>query len=590
MGWMSRFGDMGSQDLRAHYDRFWAECKLAGMPNLSRFVLALALLSTTMLAQQPVAAPKLVVHPAFPTGAETPLGRQVTALLADPSVSRAHWGIAVTALDGTPIYGLDEGKLFRPASNAKLFTTAAAMALLGPDVRVSTSVDMLSNPAEIIAHPTQPFIRSGVFDGVISINGDGDAFVSDRPAKYVSSYAPGQGKPLQFIEDAASAIAALGVTTVKGTINGNALAWTGDPWGETWSREDVAWGYGAPVSALTINDNQLRLTLTPSQNIHSDTPDYHVTVQIYPDTGFYTIKADVFTVAGQAANINVDHPDGPRSLRIVGHIPPGAPYVTEIAIDDPPLFAAEELKSALERHGVTVQAEVETAGAGWPIRPSEPEPDLPANMKMHTTEQATQQESEEQSRQMCAAAGIACKIVAEHVSPTMAEDVVWTLKESQNLHAEMLLRRVAYRYGNNPTAADGTWAMRQWLIESGLDRDDFVFYDGSGLSPKDLVTPRATAQLLSFATTQPWFAQWKSALPVGGVDGTLASRFKDAPLKGHVFAKTGTLGESRALSGYLDCTSGQQVIFSIMVDNHAPAGSADRAVMDKIAAAIASTQ
>jgi D-alanyl-D-alanine carboxypeptidase/D-alanyl-D-alanine-endopeptidase (penicillin-binding protein 4) len=463
------------------------------------------------------------------------------------------------------------------------------MALLGPDVRVSTFVEMLSNPAEVIAHPAQPFIRSGVFDGVISINGDGDAFVSDRPAKYVSSYAPGQGKPLQFIEDAASAIAALGVTTVKGTINGNALAWTGDPLGETWSREDVAWGYGAPVSALTINDNQLRLTLMPSQNIHSATPDYHATVQIYPDTGFYTIKADVFTVAGPAANINVDHPDGPRSLRIVGHIPPGAPYVTEIAIDDPPLFAAQALKSALEQHGVKVEAKLGTAGAEWPMWPSQHEPDL-TNMKMHTSAQATEQQLEEQGRQICAAAGERCKIVAEHTSPTMAEDVVWTLKESQNLHAEMLLRRVAYRYGNDPTAADGTWAVRQWLIESGLDRDDFVFYDGSGLSPKDLVTPRATAQLLSFATTQPWFAQWKSALPVGGVDGTLASRFKDAPLKGHVFAKTGTLGESRALSGYLDCASGQQVIFSIMVDNHTPAGSADRAVMDKIVAAIAAAE
>jgi D-alanyl-D-alanine carboxypeptidase/D-alanyl-D-alanine-endopeptidase (penicillin-binding protein 4) len=573
-----------------HHDRFWAECKLAGMSILSRFVLALALLSTTMLAQQPT-PPHLVAHPAFPTGDTTPLGAKIATLLADPSVSRAHWGIAVTALDGTPIYGLNEGKLFRPASNAKLFTTAAALALLGPDVRVSTSVEMLSMPAEMIANPIQPhpFIRSGVFDGLITINGDGDAFVSDRPAKYASSYTPGQGKPLQFIEDAASAIAALGVTTVKGTINGNAIAWTGDPWGETWSREDVAWGYGAPISALTINDNQLRLTLTPSQNIHAATPDYHATVQLYPDTGFYTITADVFTDAGRPADINIDHPNGPRSLRIVGFIPPGAPYVTEIAIDDPPLFAAQALKSALEQHGVKVEAKLGTAGAEWPMWPSQHEPDL-TNMKMHTSAQATEQQLGERGRQICAAAGERCKIVAEHVSPTMAEDVIWTLKESQNLHAEMLLRRVAYRYGNDPSAADGAWAVRQWLIESGLDRDDFVFYDGSGLSPKDLVTPRATAQLLSFATTQPWFAQWKSALPVGGVDGTLASRFKDAPLKGHIFAKTGTLGESRALSGYLDCASGQQVIFSIMVDNHIPAGSADRAVMDKIVAAIAATQ
>ena len=129
--------------------------------------------------------------------------------------------------------------------------------------------------------------------------------------------------------------------------------------------------------------------------------------------------------------------------------------------------------------------------------------------------------------------------------------------------------------------------VRAFLLHAGIDPADFVFYDGSGLSGHDLVTPRATAQLLAYATKQPWFAQWKAALPVGGEDGTLSSRFPDAPLKDHLFAKTGTLGESRGLSGYMDTASGRQVIFSIFVDDHAPNGSNDREVMDKIVAAIA---
>jgi len=563
---MSRFWDMGPQDSR--YTSF-----------MRRLLLTAFLIATAGLAQQP-ATPKPVVHPAFPTGDSTPLGQKISTLLADPTVSRAHWGIAVTALDGTPIYGFDEGKLFRPASNAKLFTTAAAMALLGPDVRVKTMVEMMANPEH--EHPA-----AGVFDGDIVIVGDGDAFLSDRPATYDHSYSPGKTDPLKFIEETAGKIAATGVHTIKGTIYGNAQAWMGDPFGETWSREDTAWGYGAPVSALTVNDNQLRLTLTPGKDIFQSkgNGDYRATAQLYPDTGFYKVTVDVSTTSGQASNVWVDHPDGPRSLHVYGHIKPGMPYTTEIAIDDPPLFAAEALKQALERHGVKMEAEVTSMNRALPG--NDPGPDLPTVMVMHPTEQATQQELEEQTKQTCSSMEGACKIVGEHVSPTMAEDVTWTLKESQNLHAEMLLRRLAYRYGADPTAADGTWAMRQWLIESGLDGNDFVFYDGSGLSPKDLVTPRATATLLSYATTQSWFAQWKAALPIGGVDGTLSSRFKEAPLKGHVFAKTGTLGESRALSGYLDCASGKQVIFSIMVDNHTPAGSADRAVMDKIVAAIA---
>ena len=73
------------------------------------------------------------------------------------------------------------------------------------------------------------------------------------------------------------------------------------------------------------------------------------------------------------------------------------------------------------------------------------------------------------------------------------------------------------------------------------------------------------------------------------MDGSLRARFPDAPLKGHVFAKTGTLGEARALSGYLDCASGQTLIFSVMVNAHRPRTSDDMKAMDRIVAAIAAT-
>jgi D-alanyl-D-alanine carboxypeptidase/D-alanyl-D-alanine-endopeptidase (penicillin-binding protein 4) len=182
-----------------------------------------------------------------------------------------------------------------------------------------------------------------------------------------------------------------------------------------------------------------------------------------------------------------------------------------------------------------------------------------------------------------------------HTSPTLLEDVVLTNKSSLNLHAELLLRRLGARfaYTGYPlpgTFADGAHVVRQFLIDAGIDKDDFVFYDGSGLSDKDLVTPRATAKLLRFAVTQPWGAAWKASLPVAGEDGSLAERFEKPPLKDHVFAKTGTLGEARALSGYLDCASGRTVIFSIMVGNHLPGNNADRNVMDKIVAAIAAAE
>jgi D-alanyl-D-alanine carboxypeptidase/D-alanyl-D-alanine-endopeptidase (penicillin-binding protein 4) len=184
------------------------------------------------------------------------------------------------------------------------------------------------------------------------------------------------------------------------------------------------------------------------------------------------------------------------------------------------------------------------------------------------------------------------KQLAEYKSVPVAEDVVVTNKVSQNLHAELLLHQLSVARSDDPRAgsgAQGARVVRQFLVNAGIDQDDFVFFDGSGLSGHDLVTPRATARLLQYASTQPWFEKWKTSLPVGGEDGSLAERFGKAPLKDHVFAKTGTLGEARALSGYLECASGRTVIFSIMVGNHPPGTNDDRDVMDKIVAAIAAT-
>jgi serine-type D-Ala-D-Ala carboxypeptidase/endopeptidase (penicillin-binding protein 4) len=133
----------------------------------------------------------------------------------------------------------------------------------------------------------------------------------------------------------------------------------------------------------------------------------------------------------------------------------------------------------------------------------------------------------------------------------------------------------------------GARLVRAFLENAGIDKDEFVFLDGSGLSGHDLATPRAVARLLQYASTQPWFEDWKKSLPVGGEDGSLQARFGKGLLKDHVFAKTGTLGEARALSGYVEGASGRTVIFSIMVGNHLPQTSGDRTVMDKIVAAIA---
>jgi D-alanyl-D-alanine carboxypeptidase/D-alanyl-D-alanine-endopeptidase (penicillin-binding protein 4) len=278
---------------------------------------------------------------------------------------------------------------------------------------------------------------------------------------------------------------------------------------------------------------------------------------------------------------------GSKVLRVYGAIAVDAqPDVEEVAIHDPAEYAAMALKGMLEARGIVVTGK---ARALHRI-PTDAEGFM-AEMKRPGYEDSVLGGDKSAQAMACLVDPPSAnneRVVALHRSPVLLEDVTVTNKVSQNLHAELWLHHLGRRTpcGNGSTVA-GARLVRAFLERAGIDKDDFVFFDGSGLSGHGLATPRATARLLQYASTQPWFTDWKESLPVGGEDGSLAERFGKPPLKDHVFAKTGTLGEARALSGYLECASGRTVIFSIMVGNHMPQTNGDRDVMDKIVAAIA---
>jgi D-alanyl-D-alanine carboxypeptidase/D-alanyl-D-alanine-endopeptidase (penicillin-binding protein 4) len=182
------------------------------------------------------------------------------------------------------------------------------------------------------------------------------------------------------------------------------------------------------------------------------------------------------------------------------------------------------------------------------------------------------------------------RVLAAHVSGPMIEDLTLTNKVSQNLHAELTLRALGRTLGADGSIAQGARVVRAFLISAGISPDDFFFYDGSGMSSGDLITPRAYTTLLSYAARQGWGAEWKATFPIAGVDGTLANRFKGTALEGHLFAKTGTLGEGNTLSGYLTAASGRTLVFSILVNDHRPGSSAEVQAIDQLCLAIAGTE
>jgi D-alanyl-D-alanine carboxypeptidase/D-alanyl-D-alanine-endopeptidase (penicillin-binding protein 4) len=124
--------------------------------------------------------------------------------------------------------------------------------------------------------------------------------------------------------------------------------------------------------------------------------------------------------------------------------------------------------------------------------------------------------------------------------------------------------------------------MRAFLAEVGVDAGGYNLMDGSGLSRLDLVTPEAVVKLLQYMYRSPARASWISLLPVGGQDGTLATRFTTGPATGRVHAKTGSLSHVSALSGYVERPGGRWVAFSILVNNYNGPTSEIRAVMDRI--------
>ncbi|HNJ48843.1 MAG TPA: D-alanyl-D-alanine carboxypeptidase, partial [Novosphingobium sp.] len=175
-------------------------------------------------------------------------------------------------------------------------------------------------------------------------------------------------------------------------------------------------------------------------------------------------------------------------------------------------------------------------------------------------------------------------------APPLEEEAAIINKPSQNLHAEVLLRRLGIALASRdifdaPRSAQfgsleaGLAAERAVFDTAGIPRAGYDFSDGSGMSTYNRVSPRAAVALLRWAGGRPWGAAWRASLPIGGTDGTLARRFKGTALEGKLWAKTGTLNATNALSGYFVAASGRGFTFSIFA-NDVPDGTSALAAMD----------
>jgi len=480
---------------------------------------------------------------------------RIDEIVRQPALEPGFFAVKIVSLDsGELIYEHNANKFVRPASNMKLYTVAAAFDRLTPDFHFVTSVYAKEK------------LEDGKVKGDLIVYGRGDPSIAARF---------NNGDYFKGINDLADRIVAAGVKRIKGDLVGDESYFTGAPVGSGWEWEDLTWSYGAQVSALTINDNAIDLNIRPG-----DRPGAPVSITTGPpSSSFMTIVNRATTTAkGTRGDLRIYRGLGANSLEITGTLPIGdAGFVGGVSIPDPALAFVSMLRDALIKRDVKIDGRVRTvtASSGGSIVPgvSSAATAQPQNMPAQPPVE-----------------------IASLPSPAFNAIAAQTLKPSQNQYTEIILRTLGR---TQPPVSTETGRMRDdeekglevvknLLRQAGVNDNEVALNDGSGLSRNDLISANTTIQLLTFMSKHKYFAQFREALPIAGVDGTLRTRMRGTPAEGNVRAKTGSLSSVASLSGYVTTAGGEHLVFSMMLNNYPDAAAVRRDSIDAIAVLLAS--
>jgi D-alanyl-D-alanine carboxypeptidase/D-alanyl-D-alanine-endopeptidase (penicillin-binding protein 4) len=488
------------------------------------------------------ALPVLAADPA-PTaaGPRTGLAQRIDAHIGKASFADASWGIAVVSLDtGRTLYAHDADKLLVPASVGKLYTAALALDAFGPDHRIPTSL-----------FATHKVGRDGELRGDLVLVGYGDPTLGMDPR-------------VSWADVMATAVRKSGVRTVRGDLVGDATWFASPLHGRGWEASDLQSWYGAPASALSVDENIVRVEVRPA-------PQFGALAKIRfdPPESAPELENSLRTLRAPApTDISLYRAPGDSILHAFGTIASNAaPQFYRLAVHDPALIAIGQLRAALLRQGVAVEGK--SRSLYWPQR----------------------RDYELDSAQR----------VIDIWSPPISEIVNHGLKVSQNLYMQNLLLMVGARDADRERQSGtlssrfssseerGIRALGAYLRRVGVPSEGVRMEDGPGLSRRDLTSARALTALLVHLGDLPSARSLRLGLPEAGVDGSLTGRMRNSAAMGRIHAKTGTMAFTYALAGYALTASGERLAFTILLNNYRRARDAARpsAELDAIAILLA---
>lgn len=467
------------------------------------------------------------------------LAREIDRILNHTELSQGRFGVFVmSAKDARVLYALNSDQLFTPASNMKVYTTAVALDLLGPDYRWRTSVFANKAPD-----------ANGTIDGDVTLYG--------RGAPDLLSKSKGDAPSLTKLADE---LFQAGVREVHGNIVGDNSYFRGELFGLGWQWNDLQWYFGAEPSALSIDENSVEVTIAPGNKQGGS-----ANVVINPETSPLRLVNETKTgEQSDTTTIGIIRDLSGNDLRVWGDFPVnGRAFSAFLSVHDPAMWAATLFKRALIARGIKVTGDVHTR-----------------DFRAAETEKFDPQKSVE---------------LAHEDSEPLSAIIRHTNKESDNLYAELIVRTIGKERGDSARDPDprknrqrgddeaGTAVVRSWLESKGINTKGLAIRDGSGLSRLDLITPETTARLLLAISNTNGASVFRDSLPIAGHDGTLNARLKK--LTGRLFAKTGTLTYVHSLAGYTLTPDKQTLVFAIMC-NEATGRDAVQ-IIDEIATAIA---